>query len=297
MPEQHTQSLHIVILAAGEGTRMRSNRPKILQLLGGRPMLTHLLDTARQLNPAGIHIVIGSQSDVVIAAYADKQDINWIHQAERLGTGHAVQQALPAIPDDALVLVLYGDHPLVPLQDLDSLVTTKAELSLLTMLPQNPQGYGRILRDSNSSITGIVEQKDASAEQLQINEVNTGVLVASRKLLNKLLNQIDSNNSQKEFYLTDIFSIAHTRGIEIQAVVANDAVDLQGANDRRQLAMLERRYQQQQANQLMDAGVSLSDPARVDVRGTVEVGRDVSIDINVILEGKVVLADNVFIGA
>ncbi|MCF6224937.1 MAG: bifunctional UDP-N-acetylglucosamine diphosphorylase/glucosamine-1-phosphate N-acetyltransferase GlmU [Xanthomonadales bacterium] len=297
MPEQHTQSLHIVILAAGEGTRMRSNLPKILQPLGGRPMLSHLLDTARQLNPAGIHIVIGSQSDAVMAAFTDTQDINWVHQAERLGTGHAVQQALPAIPDDALILVLYGDHPLVSLQDLESLTGTKTELSLLTMLPESPQGYGRILRDSNTSITGIVEQKDASAEQLKIKEVNTGILVASQKLLNQLLNQIDSNNSQKEFYLTDIFSIAHTRGIEIQAVVANDAIDLQGANDRRQLAMLERRYQQQQANQLMDAGVSLADPARVDVRGTVEVGRDVSIDINVILEGKVVLADNVYIGA
>ncbi len=297
MPEQITIPLHIIILAAGEGTRMISALPKILQPLGGRPMLSHLLETARNLGPAGIHIVIGSQSEEVIAAFAGEDDLNWIHQAERLGTGHAVQQALPTIPQNSQVLILYGDHPLVPQQDLESLITSAAQLSLLTMVPESPHGYGRILREANDRVSGIVEQKDASPEQLQITEVNTGILVAGSNLLTELILQVNNNNAQQEYYLTDIFGIAHKQDIEIDAVIAVDAADLQGANDRRQLAILERRYQYHQANRLMDAGALLIDPARLDIRGNVAVGRDVCIDINVVLEGTVVLGDSAHIGA
>ncbi len=296
MSEENNLALHIIILAAGEGTRMHSQLPKILQPVGGQPMLAHLIATARQLEPAGIHIVFGSQGDVVRAAFSHESDINWIHQAERLGTGHAVQQALPAIAEDAQILVLYGDHPLVPVADLNTLINTSSKLTLLTMVPDSPTGYGRILRDRLGRVSGIVEHKDATPSQLQITEVNTGMLAASRSLLAELLANINNQNAQQEYYLTDIFEIAHHQDVDIQAVIATDSADLQGANDRRQLAMLERRYQYHATNRLMDAGAMLIDPARIDVRGEVIVGRDVCLDINVVLEGRVVLGDGVVIG-
>ncbi len=259
-------------------------------------MLTHLLATARQLAPEKIHVVIGAKADQVKAAFADQSDLNWISQPDQLGTGHAVQQALPSVPTGARALVLYGDHPLVPLDDLRSMLASTSPLTLMTMLPVNPRGYGRILRDRNGRIEAIIEHKDATPNQLLIQEVNTGIVAASQELLQSLLAEINNDNAQHEYYLTDIFELAYEQGLDIQAVVASNEDDIQGANNRRQLASLERRYQYHAANQLMDAGAMLADPARIDVRGEVELGRDVCLDINVLLQGKVVLGNDVYIG-
>ncbi len=294
--QEISPELHIIILAAGEGKRMGSDLPKILQAVGGQPMLAHLLSTASQLSPKNIHVVIGAKADQVKAAFTGQAGINWIIQSDRLGTGHAVKQALPAIPDGAEVLVLYGDHPLIPLADLQAMVASSSQLTLMTMVPNNPKGYGRILRDRNDRIEGIIEHKDATPNQLLIKEVNTGIVAASLALLKLLLDETNNDNAQQEYYLTDIFKLAHQRGIEIQAVVASNEADLQGANNRRQLASLERRYQYHAANKLMDAGAMLADPKRIDVRGEVEIGRDVFFDINVLLQGKVVIGDGVYIG-
>jgi bifunctional UDP-N-acetylglucosamine pyrophosphorylase/glucosamine-1-phosphate N-acetyltransferase len=291
-----SQNLHIVILAAGEGTRMRSNLPKVLHLLGGRPMLMHLLETATTLNPARIHVVIGSGADLVREACAGI-DVNWVVQSERKGTGHAVIQAMPAIPDDASVLVLLGDHPLIPsrvLADLSDHHTSP--LSVLTMEPEEPRGYGRIVRDRTGRITKVVEDKDATPAQLAIPEVNTGIILAGAGHLRRWLERLDCDNSKQEYYLTDIFAMAHKEGARIEGVLAPDSLDLQGANDRKQLSQLEARLRHQRANALMKKGVQIMDTQRIDIRGNVQAGRDVCLDINVILEGDVVLGDGVLIG-
>jgi len=288
--------LHIIILAAGAGTRMKSRVPKVLQTVAGQPMIIHVLDTALQVQPAGIHVVFNPDAPEVVDA-CDSFDITWAAQAEQMGTGHAVQQAMPGIPDDTDVLVLYGDIPLLEAAVLQELIDSPSEgLKVLTMKVAEPKGYGRIVRDDSGSVTGIVEERDATEEQRAISEVNSGIILAPRSILASCLANMVSENSQKEYYLTDVFSIAHDHGIPTTGVVAPVSADLEGANDRIQLAELERRYRMKATTELMRAGVQLADPGRVDIRGRVAAGSDVYIDVNVILEGDIKLGDNVHIG-
>jgi len=292
MPE----SLHIIILAAGAGIRMKSQLPKVLQSVGGRPMIIHVLDTAMQLQPDGVHVVFNPAVPEVREACATF-DIHWAPQAEQLGTGHAVQQAMPAIPADANVLILYADIPLLEAGVLQELVDTPADgLKVLTMNVADPRGYGRIIRDQRGSISGIIEERDATAEQKVISEVNTGIILAQHSALMSCLDDLASDNSQNEYYLTDVFSIAYNKGISTNGLLAPEPADLEGANDRIQLAALERRYCMKMAEKLMAAGVQLADPSRIDVRGEVETGSDVYLDVNVVLEGDISLGDNVRIG-
>ncbi|MDX1379876.1 MAG: bifunctional UDP-N-acetylglucosamine diphosphorylase/glucosamine-1-phosphate N-acetyltransferase GlmU, partial [Xanthomonadales bacterium] len=290
------ENLHIVVLAAGEGTRMKSAAPKVLQTVGGRPMLAHVLDLAGALEPAAIHVVHGAGGGQVREVFGERA-LTWVHQAERRGTGHAVQQAMPGIPADARVLVLPGDHPLIPLELLQDLLAAPADaLALLTMRLDEPAGYGRIRRADDGAVTGIVEQRDASDHELAITEVNSGILAAPAGRLAAWLQLLSDDNAQGEFYLTDIVGFAHADGVPIHGIRAESADDLHGANDRAQLAQLERRLQARRAAALMAAGAQLADPARCDIRGTVEVGRDVVIDANVVFEGRVRLGDGVSIG-
>ena len=287
-------NLHVVILAAGRGTRMRSSQPKVLQPLGGRPMLAHVLDTAQALSPAATHVVVGHGADVVESRFATAA-VQWVLQAEQRGTGHAVQQAMPAIPDDARVLVLYGDVPLITRPTLERLVDVDGPALLSVVLP-DPSGYGRIVRDEDGAVSAIVEHKDANPEQRAINETNTGVLAASAIRLKQWLSRIDSNNAQGELYLTDVVELAVADGVSVQAIQADNPDEVAGVNDRRQLAQAERVLQARAADALLQAGVTLLDPARYDQRGHVAAGEDVVIDINVVLEGDVELGDGVEIG-
>ena len=286
--------LHIVILAAGRGTRMRSSQPKVLQPLGGRPLLAHVLATARSLKPAATHVVIGHGADAVRARFADVS-VNWVLQTEQRGTGHAVQQALPEIPDDARVLVLYGDVPLLTQDTLLTLIDVDGPALLSVVLP-DPTGYGRIVRDEDGAVSAIVEHKDANPEQLAIDETNTGVLAARADRLKGWLSRVGSDNAQGEVYLTDVVGLAVEDGLTVEVVQATDPDEVAGVNDRRQLAAAERVLQRRAANALLDAGVTLIDPARFDQRGRVSVGEDVVIDVNVVFEGDVELGDGVEIG-
>ena len=288
--------LHIIILAAGDGTRMKSRVPKVLQTVAGRPMIIHVLDTALQVKPAGIHIVFNPDVPAVQQACRE-YDITWAAQRERLGTGHAVQQALPGIPDDADILVLYGDTPLLEAAVLEELIESPSiGLKVLTMEVADPTGYGRIVRDDDGVVTAIIEERDASDAQRAITEVNSGIILGSRRELMSCLDDMVNENVQNEYYLTDVFSIAYAMGIPTDSVVAPVPADLEGANDRIQLAVLERRYQMKKSTELMIEGVQLADPNRIDVRGSVTSGSDVFIDVNVILEGEISLGDNVSIG-
>jgi bifunctional UDP-N-acetylglucosamine pyrophosphorylase/glucosamine-1-phosphate N-acetyltransferase len=290
------KSLHVIILAAGAGTRMKSRVPKVLQTIAGRPMIIHVLDTTLQVQPAGIHVVYNPDAPEVQEACASF-DITWAAQAPQLGTGHAVQQAMPGIPQDADVLVLYGDIPLLEADVLEKLIESPATgLKVLTMKVDRPKGYGRIIRDDNGCVTGIVEERDASDTQRAISEVNTGIIMAPRSTLLSCLENMVSENSQGEYYLTDVVSIAYEKGIRTTAVVAPSPADLAGANDRIQLAELERGYRVKKSTQLMQAGVQLADPERIDIRGQIVAGSDVYIDVNVVLEGEISLGDNVHIG-
>jgi bifunctional UDP-N-acetylglucosamine pyrophosphorylase/glucosamine-1-phosphate N-acetyltransferase len=275
---------------------MKSRVPKVLQTVGGRAMIVHVLDTAMQLQPAGIHVVYNPGAPEVrdvCAAF----DITWAPQAEQLGTGHAVQQAMPGIPEGADVLVLYGDIPLLEAATLQTLCESPSEgLKVLTMQVEDPHGYGRVVRDQSGNVTGIVEERDASEAQRAIGEVNSGIIMAPRGVLMSCLQDMQSENSQNEYYLTDVFAIAHQKGIPASGVNAPVPADLEGANDRIQLAALERRYRMKMSTELMRAGVQLADPERIDIRGKVEAGSDVYIDVNVILEGDISLGDGVHIG-
>jgi bifunctional UDP-N-acetylglucosamine pyrophosphorylase/glucosamine-1-phosphate N-acetyltransferase len=290
-------SLHVIILAAGKGTRMRSSLPKVLHPVAGRPMVSHVIATARQLNADKIHLVYGHGGEVM-QARLNEADVEWVLQAEQLGTGHAVAQATPAIPDDANVLVLYGDTPLITTATLQELlqVQPKNGIGLLTVSLDDPTGYGRILR-ADDQVVGIVEQKDASVGQQRINEVNTGVLVAPAKQLKQWLAGLTNKNAQGEYYLTDVIAAAHQAGSSIQTAQPSCAQEVEGANNRLQLANLERFYQKRAAEQLMLDGVTLLDPARFDLRGQLTCGEDVVIDANVIIEGQVELGHRVQIGA
>ncbi len=291
-----TQPLHVIILAAGQGSRMKSRLPKVLHAVAGKPMLHHVIDTARTLDAAGIHGVIGHGADRVREA-TPVADIHWALQAEQLGTGHAVAQALPEVPDEARVLVLYGDVPLTESATLQRLAQAGDDtLSLLTVHLDNPEGYGRILRNDDGEVQAIVEQKDASAEQRAITEVNTGILSVAARHLKHWLPKLSNSNAQGEYYLTDIIAMAVADGLRVEVAHPGDAFEVQGVNNRIQLAELERWYQARQAHRLMTEGATLMDPARVDVRGEVTVGPDVLIDVNVVLEGKVTLAAGVAIG-
>jgi bifunctional UDP-N-acetylglucosamine pyrophosphorylase/glucosamine-1-phosphate N-acetyltransferase len=291
-----SKPLHIIVLAAGEGTRMKSARPKMLQTVGRRPMLTHLLDTAVSLEPEQVHVVVGHGADMVREACAGYR-VNWVNQEERRGTGHAVMAAMPAIPDDVMVLVLLGDHPLIPRELLVMLaVEDNLPLALLTTELDDPTGYGRILRDPGGNIIGVIEHHDAEPDQHAIREVNTGIMVADSTRLREWLGRLDCNNSKQEYYLPDVFSMARSENGEVHGVIAPDYHDLQGANDRRQLAELERRFRHRKAKELLDAGVQIVDPERFDAGGRVEAGRDVCIDINVVLNGNNKLGDDVYLG-
>lgn len=289
--------LHVVILAAGQGSRMKSSLPKVLHKVAGRPMLHHVIDTAQTLGAEKIHGVIGHGADQVKAA-TSTHTVSWVMQEEQLGTGHAVAQTLADLPDDARVLVLYGDVPLTTADTLQGLVENLDEqtLGLLTVTLDNPQGYGRILRDQAGQVTAIVEQKDASAEQLAINEVNTGILAVSACHLKTWLPKLSSSNAQGEYYLTDIISMAVQAGMAVNVAQPGNPFEVQGVNNRLQLAELERWYQGREADRLMTEGATLADPARIDVRGELTIGNDVLIDVNVVFNGKVTLGSHVSIG-
>lgn len=289
-------SLDIVILAAGQGTRMRSALPKVLHPVAGKSMLDHVMHSARQLSPQGIHVVIGHGAERVREQLAS-DDLNFVLQDKQLGTGHAVAQALPALTAET-VLILYGDVPLIQVETLNRLLAlvNDQQLGLLTVTLEDPTGYGRIVRDVQHRVSAIVEHKDATEEQKAIKEGNTGILAVPGKCLADWLGRLSNKNAQGEYYLTDVIAMAVNDGLVVATAQPDDAMEVQGANDRKQLAELERHYQQREARRLMALGVTLRDPARFDVRGDVTVGRDVMIDVNVILEGRVVIEDDVSIG-
>ncbi len=291
-----TAPLHVVILAAGEGKRMKSALPKVLQKIAGRPMLGHAIATARELRPAGIHVVYGHGGERVRDAFADQPDLHWAEQVERLGTGHALLQAMPGVPLDARVLVLYGDVPLITAETLRPLLQAPGRIAVLVADLKDPSGYGRVLRDAEGNVARIVEQKDASDEEREINTVNTGILVADGEPLRRWLEHLGNDNAQAEYYLTDVFAAAAAEFSAAEMVHVHDPVEVEGANDPWQLAQLERAYQLRAARALCVAGARLADPARIDVRGEVTVGHDVEIDVDVVLEGTVELADGVRIG-
>lgn len=292
-----TQALSVVILAAGKGTRMYSDLPKVLHPIAGKPMVKHVIDTAKQLGARNIHLVYGHGGDLMQQRLSN-EPVNWVLQTEQLGTGHAMQQAAPFFADDENIVMLYGDAPLITKGTLEKLIAAKPEkgIALLTVVLDNPTGYGRILRE-NGNVVGIVEQKDANAEQLNIQEVNTGVMVSDGASFKKWLMQLDNNNAQGEYYMTDVIALANRDGCQVAAVQAADLMEVEGANNRLQLSALEQYFQQKQARELLLAGVMLLDPASFKLRGELEHGKDVEIDMNVILNGKVRLGNRVKIGA
>ena len=289
--------LHAIVLAAGEGKRMRSTLPKVLQPLAGRPMLAHVLEQARGVDAAQIHVVYGHGGEQVRTALAGQPDLRWAEQRERLGTGHAVAQAMPGVPDAARVLVLYGDVPLIREDTLSALLAAAGEgVAVLVDRLQDPTGYGRVLLDEGQRVLGVVEQRDASPEQRRIDVINTGVLAAPAADLRRWLSALRCENAQGEYYLTDVFAMAAAEGRPAQATFCHESGEAEGANDRWQLAQLERRFQLRQARRLCIAGARIADPSRIDVRGDLQVGAEVEIDVDVVFEGRVVLGDGVRIG-
>ncbi|ATM97841.1 bifunctional N-acetylglucosamine-1-phosphate uridyltransferase/glucosamine-1-phosphate acetyltransferase [Yersinia frederiksenii] len=289
-------SMSVVILAAGKGTRMYSDLPKVLHPLAGKPMVQHVIDAAMKLGAQNVHLVYGHGGELLKKTLTDPA-LNWVLQAEQLGTGHAMQQAAPHFADDEDILMLYGDVPLISVNTLQRLLAAKPQggIGLLTVKLDNPSGYGRIVRE-NGNVVGIVEHKDASDAQREINEINTGILVANGRDLKRWLSLLNNNNAQGEFYITDIIALAHADGKKIAAVHPTRLSEVEGVNNRLQLVTLERVYQSEQAEKLLLAGVMLLDPARFDLRGELTHGRDITIDTNVIIEGHVTLGDRVRIG-
>lgn len=289
--------LTIVILAAGQGKRMQSDLPKVLQPLAGRPLLQHVIATAQTLGPAAIHVVYGHGGERVREALA-VAPVSWALQAEQRGTGHALAQAMPQIDDGDLVLVLYGDVPLIRTETLQALIAPAGPdaVTLLTAALDDPTGYGRIVRNARGQVQRIVEEKDATARQRRIREGNTGVLVAPAKRLRQWLARLKADNAQGELYLTDIVAMAVAEKVKVLPQVADNATEVLGVNDRLQLAEVEAAYRARRARALLLAGVTLVDPLRIDVRGELEVGRDTQIDVNVVFEGRVRLGHRVSIG-
>ena len=291
-------SLNAVILAAGKGTRMRSALPKVLHPVAYKPMVAHVIETAQGLGADKVQLIYGHGAEQLQAQLSD-YPVNWVEQAEQLGTGHAVQQAIPNIGDADTVLILYGDVPLIQQASLEQLLDAKGDedLALLTVTLSDPTGYGRIIRDNDGVISGIVEHKDATAAQRLVTEVNTGIMAANGKALKRWLMALSNDNVQGEYYLTDVVAMAANEGVNIASSQPPSASDVEGANNRVQLAALERAYQKRQAETLMLAGATLMDPARIDVRGRVEIENDVVIDVNVIFEGDVYLGEGAVIEA
>ena len=289
-------TLNTIILAAGQGSRMKSSLPKVLHKIAGKPMVQWVIDAAGQLPANNAHVVIGHGADHLKEALSG-QPLTFAVQAEQLGTGHAVAQAMPNIAEDSIALVLYGDVPLTKAETMARLVeiAEQGDFALLTVKLDDPTGYGRIVRDEQARVSAIVEHKDATADQLAITEVNTGILAVAASKLHEWLPQLSSDNAQGEYYLTDVIAMAASSGMTITTMQPDTEQEVQGINNRMQQAELERWYQQQQARSLMEQGVTLADPARLDVRGDLTVGTDVSIDINVVFKGKVVLGNNVTI--
>jgi bifunctional UDP-N-acetylglucosamine pyrophosphorylase/glucosamine-1-phosphate N-acetyltransferase len=293
----NSHPLHVVILAAGEGRRMHSALPKVLLPLAGKSMLAHVVATARELNPSQIHIVFGHRGDAVRAAFADQSDLDWVHQSEQRGTGHAVQLALANVPEAARVLVLYGDVPLIRAATLKPLCSADSPLALLAAELFDPRGYGRVIRDGIGRARAVVEEKDATPDQRTITTVNTGILAADARRLRVWTHNLDNRNAQGEFYLTDVFAQATIEGMPADILNCRDEREAFGANDAWQLAQLERQFQQRQARALCEQGVRLADPARFDLRGELKCGSDVEIDADAIIEGRVELGDDVRINA
>jgi len=293
-------TLEIIILAAGKGSRMKSDLPKVLHPLAGKSLLGHVVSAAEQLQPEVIHIVIGHHAERVKASLANQAPdtkINWVVQQQQLGTGHAVAQALPNIDAASTVLIMAGDVPMIEAQTLEPLCECSAGINLLTAILEDASGFGRIVRDPKSQqVTSIVEHKDASEQQRAINEINTGVMAAGAADLKNWLARVKNDNAQNEYYLPDIIALAVADGLAVNAIVADDPVQTMGINSRAELAALERQYQRRTAESLMRSGVSLADPARIDIRGTLTAGEDCYIDINAIFEQKVTLGKRVSIG-
>jgi bifunctional UDP-N-acetylglucosamine pyrophosphorylase/glucosamine-1-phosphate N-acetyltransferase len=291
-----TTPLHVIVLAAGEGKRMKSKKAKVLMPLAGRPLLAHVLEAARALQPQAIHVVYGHCGEQVRAAFDGQDDLRWVLQSQRLGTGHAVREALLDVPDNVTVLVLYGDVPLTRVQTLEKLVQAEGTVSLLATRVANPFGYGRVLRDGNCFVRAVVEEKDADDTQRAVNLINTGIVAADAVALKRWTSKLDRNNVQGEYYLTDIFGMAAEENRAASCVECEDEYEAAGANNPWQLAELEAQYRSRAAKALALEGVRMADPLRIDVRGKVGAGMDVEIDIDVILEGNVTLGDDVQIG-
>ncbi len=297
--------MEVIVLAAGKGTRMYSETPKVLHKLGGKPLLSHVLDSARELQADKVHVVVGHGADRIKTYFDGKENaapISWVDQEQQLGTGHAVQQALPGVAvsrTDNVVLVLYGDVPLIRPQTLRQLLALaeNGAIALLTVVMDDPSGLGRIERNEAGDILAIVEDKDADLRQQQIKEINSGILAVPADRLAQLVHGIDNDNAQKEYYLTDIIAQAASAGDKISSLVIDDEAEVLGINDKSQLASAERQLQERIGQGLMQSGVTLRDPSRLDVRGELSCGRDVEIDVNVLIEGRVVLGDGVTIGA
>ena len=289
--------LSVVILAAGQGKRMNSDLPKVLQPLAGEPLLQHVVNTARTLNPGNIYVVYGHGGAQVQAALHE-EPVEWVLQADQLGTGHAVMQAMCVIPDEHTVLVLYGDVPLISGASLSKLIAAAdtGALAILSVNLDEAHGYGRIVRNADGQVAAIVEHRDASAEQLQISEVNSGLMAAPAGRLREWLLGLGRNNTQREYFLTDVVAGAAQAGARIEAIPAANALEVAGVNDKIQLSEVEAGLRRQRAEELMLAGATLADPARIDIRGDIQVGRDVFIDINAVLIGKVHLAAGVKVG-
>jgi bifunctional UDP-N-acetylglucosamine pyrophosphorylase/glucosamine-1-phosphate N-acetyltransferase len=289
--------LHIVVLAAGKGKRMHSALPKVLQPLGDRPLLKHVVEAAQTLDPEQIHVVYGHGAEQVQSALG-YLEVNWVYQEQQLGTGHAVAQAIDDVPDDARVLVLYGDVPLMRAGTLSHLVEASGSdaLALLTVVLEDPSGYGRIKRNDENRVVGIVEDKDTTGDERYIREVNTGLLCAQSRHLRDWLSRLTNENTQGEYYLTDCIAMAAGDNVQIVAGQSGNVEETQGINNKRDLALAERLLQRRQADALMDQGLTLRDPDRFDLRGSLSIGRDCMVDINAVIEGEVVLGDNVTIG-
>jgi bifunctional UDP-N-acetylglucosamine pyrophosphorylase / glucosamine-1-phosphate N-acetyltransferase len=288
--------LHVIVLAAGEGKRMKSKKAKVLMPLAGRPLLAHVLATARALRAEAIHVVYGFHGEQVLAAFDGQPDLRWTLQAEQLGTGHAVGQALRNVPDEAQVLVLYGDVPLTRAETLQRLVQCEGSLAMLATRVPNPHGYGRVLRDGNCLVRAVVEEKDADDAQRAINLINTGILAADAAFLKRWIGGLDRNNAQGEYYLTDVFKQAAAENRCAECIECDDPLEAAGANTPWQLTELEDAYRMRAAQALAVEGVRIVDPRRIDVRGEVKAARDVQIDIDVIFEGDVQLGEDVHIG-
>jgi len=290
-----TKKLNIVILAAGKGTRMQSFMPKVLHRLAGKTLLQHVIETAKQLSPNKVVVVYGYGGDAVPKAFKH-ETVAWVEQKEQLGTGHAVLQAVPHLDDEGTTLILLGDVPLLNQRSCLSLLKKTEGLGLLTVKKKNPTGYGRIVRNDQQQILAIVEHKDATESQRAIAEVNTGIMAVSNSKLKTWLSKLSNNNAQGEYYLTDIVAMAVNDGLKVEAEITHDEASVEGVNSKTDLANLERVYQTRNASLLMQAGATLADPLRIDVRGQLTVGKDVEIDVGCVFEGQVTLADGVKVG-